>query len=141
MAKNANKTRKKQIAVFFTEEDTWLLEAMELKQIDLEKQGISVSKNQLILMALEHVLKKYRGERPPKKSTPHVVPKNEVKVTVPKRYRWFIEVLQKIVKLKHEYGIERTSVSREFLRLAINGYKNEMRGAEIDRALLDDDPE
>lgn len=74
--------------------------------------------------------------KPPKKKRHH--PVNNISVCFPAEDEWLLTAVHKLVEYKKKTGISPdTNLSKEFIRLASNGYKRELVGAELDRIIID----
>ena len=118
----------------------WLFAAIEAKQQELEKQGIRISKDHLIAMALQKVFLPYKNFPTVRKPAKIKESRDLIKVFFSEEEKWFYRTLYKLVRTKKEYGIDpQANLSKELLRLAINGYKQAAIGTDLDRAILDGD--
>lgn len=132
---------KKSLSVCLGEEDSWIANAIEKKRQELADVGIRISTKQMIIKALQKVFAPYKDSSYRPKSPPPKIDKVEVlTIRLSGKNAWLGEVLKKLANLKMSLGlVDKCTPEEEFIRLAINGYKNIKTGTELDRILLEKD--
>lgn len=129
------------IHLVFKEGEEWILAAMSKMRRELEDMGIRIPEQALIKKALEKVFSKYRDVSYRPSPPPQKVGKvGTLKIRLEGKDAWLGDVLKKLTNLKISLGLDpNCTPEKEFVRLAINGYKNIKIGTELDRILLEKD--
>lgn len=131
----------RRITFWLPKRDYWVLDVVERLRRASESRGIPMSQGDVLREAVTGGLAAVRRAEDGEKAVePEPLPKREsgarLTIHVRKEFEGLLRILHRIVDTKEKLG-HGTSISYELLRLASNGLKREMVGADIDRYVLE----
>jgi len=131
----------RRITFWLPKRDYWVLDVVERLRRASESRGLPMSQGDVLREAVTGGLAAVRRAEDGERATePEPLPKRDsgarLTIHVRKEFEGVLRVVQRIVDTKKKLGHE-TSISYELLRLASNGLKREMVGADIDRCVLE----
>jgi len=124
-------------SINFPAQFSWITNSLEAKCRELKEQsGLVIHPNQLAAILLARHLDPKEALPEKKRKSPQS--SRSVTVVFTDEDLWLLRAVDRLVEVKRSTGISpSTNRSEELIRLASNGHKRQMVGAQLDRIILD----